>query len=103
MKRIIVGFCLAAGFSMGAFAQDGLAKTHRFPLHTISKEVAKLQFRGAEYAPAKLMTGDLSHVSGKGVHKFSNDRVTPSVAVTAGGTPSWVNSKGVSRFSSSKK
>jgi hypothetical protein len=103
MKRIIVGFCLVAGFSFGAFAQDGQVKTHRFPLHTVSKEVAKLQFRNAEYAPAKLMTGDLSLVSGKGVHRFSSDRVTTPVTVTTGGTPAWVNSKGISQFNSRKK
>jgi hypothetical protein len=104
MKRIIAGFCLIAGFSMGAFAQDGSVKTHRFPLHTISKDVARLQFRNTEYVPSKMMTGDVILVSGKGVNRFSTNRkATPSVAVTTGGTPLWVVSKGVAQFQSKRK
>jgi hypothetical protein len=69
-----------------------------------------MAFKDKAYVPAKIVTGDLLKVSGKGVHRLfgggvgvssaeaSNNEERQQRQVKTTGTPSWVVSKGVARW-----
>ena len=98
MKKLMACLCLTAGFALTTFAQEREITRETYPYHTISKGVQQLQFKNTTYVPAKITTGDLATVSGKGVNKFSTRRSNDFTAVQMTGTPSWVISKGVARM-----
>jgi hypothetical protein len=99
MKKVIAGFCIVAGFTLPALSQDGNVKKETYPVHIISKEVQRLQFRDTEYTPAQVTTGDVAFVSSKGVNQLNAKRsVKTYAAVKRDGMPSWVISKGVARM-----
>ncbi len=104
MKTIIAGICFVAGFSFAATAQDGASKSERYPHHIISKDVQRLQFRNAEYKPARITTGDLNAVSSKGIARVvakSSSHTYTNVQMK--GMPSHVISKGVARMQYERK
>jgi hypothetical protein len=95
MKKLVLGLCVVAGVSTVSFGQQNDGHTYRI----ISKDVQRLQIKNEWYEPARVTTGDVAAVGGKGVNQLNAKRSDQrSGTVKTGGTPSWVISKGVARM-----
>jgi hypothetical protein len=93
MKKNIFTVAVLTLLGTGLYAQE------TFPIHTISKDVQKIQFRGAAYKPSTMTTGNLENVASKGVAKIQRRQQPENpVIIIKGGTPSHVISKGVARM-----
>jgi hypothetical protein len=100
MKTLVLSMLFSAGVCFTSFGQAP-QQTVSYPYWTISKDIQRMVFRNSVYVPARITTGDLLKVSGKGVHAISvksDDNATKPQPVKTNGTPSWVVSKGVARW-----
>jgi hypothetical protein len=100
MKKMIFTLSLMiAGFAL--YAQDE-PKAERFPIHTISKDVQKIQFRNSVYVPSAAVAGENPQLTvSKGVYRNQSSRVYGRIKTT--GTPSHVISKGVAKMQYEKQ
>jgi hypothetical protein len=101
MKRLITLFPIFFAAATAAVAQ----RIESYPLHTISKDVQKIQFRDNTYEPSRIITAHLLPSSKEvtRIQKRSDQKSPVVVAMT--GMPSTVISKGVARkqFERSKR
>jgi hypothetical protein len=99
MKHLSVLICFNLFIAAGALAQ----KTASYPLHVISKDIQRMQFKNVAYKPSIILTGNAITTS-KGIHRINaNANNTPTGYVVMTGRPSFVVSKGVARWQDENK
>jgi hypothetical protein len=93
MKKLSI-VVLLVGFGLAATAQSNPRKDN-YPYWTISKDVAKLQFKNVEYLPAKILVGDPAWTIAK-IYTPASAKTSRGKVVTSG-YPTWMISKGAAR------
>jgi hypothetical protein len=93
MKKTILSVVVLIMAATWTYAQE------TYPIHTISKDVQKIQFRGKAHTPSSMVTGDLTALSSKGVARLQPKLTSNTgVVIKTTGIPPHVISKGVARM-----
>ena len=87
---------------VGFFAVEAMAQTTKksnYPYYTISKEVARLQFKNIEHVPAKitLVSPVLTQSKGSTQLLAKKEELSKERVLVRFGYPAWTISKGVAR------